>query len=286
MKNALSFDVEDYFHVTGFEHVVDRDRWDDYPVRFHAGMGKILAILDRHDVKATFFFLGWLAERYPEVVADVAARGHEIGIHSYAHRLVYHQRPDEFAADLELALAAVRRAYPGAILGYRAPTFSIRADTPWALEIIKGLGFRYDSSILPLRRGRHQMADVRDMPYEMANGLLEFPMSTVDLLGRRVPVAGGGYLRLYPFALTCRAIQWLNRKRGLPAIVYLHPWELDPDQPRIRGGLVQHLSAPGQPRPYRETARRAVQAVRARPDPEGPGCMTARPSAECRFCRG
>jgi polysaccharide deacetylase family protein (PEP-CTERM system associated) len=237
MKNALSFDVEDYFHVTGFEHVVDRDRWDDYPVRFHAGMDKILAILDRHDVKATFFFLGWLADRYPEVVADVAARGHEIGIHSYAHRLVYHQRPDEFAADLELALAAVRRAYPGAILGYRAPTFSIRADTPWALEIIKELGFRYDSSILPLRRGRHQMAGVRDMPYEMANGLIEFPMSTVDLLGRRLPVAGGGYLRLYPFALTCRAIQWLNRKRGLPAIVYLHPWELDPDQPRIHGGL-------------------------------------------------
>jgi polysaccharide deacetylase family protein (PEP-CTERM system associated) len=237
MKNALSFDVEDYFHVTGFEHVVDRDRWDDYPVRFHAGMGKILAILDRHDVKATFFFLGWLADRYPEMVAEVAARGHEVGIHRYAHRLVYHQRPDEFAEDLERALAAVRKAYPGAILGYRAPTFSIRADTPWALEIIKGLGFRYDSSILPFRRGRHQMADARDMPYEMANGLLEFPMSTLEVLGRKLPVAGGGYLRLYPFSLTCRAIEWLNRKRGLPAIVYLHPWELDPDQPMIRGAF-------------------------------------------------
>ena len=237
MKNALSFDVEDYFHVTGFEHVVERDAWDDYPVRFHTGMGKILAILDRHDVKATFFFLGWLADRYPEVVAEVAGRGHEVGIHSYAHRLVYHQRPDEFAEDLERELAAVRKAYPGAILGYRAPTFSIRADTFWALEIIKGLSFRYDSSILPRGRGCNGTAHVQDMPHELSNGLLEFPPSTIDILGRKLPVAGGGYLRLYPFSFTCRAIEWLNRKRGLPAIVYLHPWELDPDQPMIRGGL-------------------------------------------------
>jgi polysaccharide deacetylase family protein (PEP-CTERM system associated) len=134
-------------------------------------------------------------------------------------------------------MAAVRKAYSGAILGYRAPTFSIRADTLWAFEIIKGLGFRYDSSILPRGRGCRGMADVQDMPYELENGLLEFPLSTIDVLGRRVPVGGGGYLRLYPFALTCRAIEWLNRKRGLPAVVYLHPWELDPDQPRIRGGV-------------------------------------------------
>jgi polysaccharide deacetylase family protein (PEP-CTERM system associated) len=237
MQNALSVDVEDYFHVTGFEHVIDRDRWDEYPVRFQLGLGKILAILDRHGVKATFFFLGWLADRYPEAVADVAARGHEVGIHSYAHRLVYQQGPDEFAQDLERALAAVRKAYAGAILGYRAPTFSIRADTAWALEIIKGLGFLYDSSILPIRRGPHPMGDARDMPYEIADGLLEFPISTVEVLGRKLPVAGGGYLRFYPFALTCRAIERLNHKRGQPAIVYLHPWELDPEQPRIRAGL-------------------------------------------------
>lgn len=234
MKNALSVDVEDYFHVTGFEHVVDRARWDEYPVRFQVGMGRILAILDRHDVKATFFFLGWIAERYPEAVADVARRGHEVAIHGYAHRLVYQQRPDEFATDLERALAAVRKAYAGPILGYRAPTFSIRADTLWALEIIKDFGLRYDSSILP---GRNGLADAQDVPHEIVDGLLEFPLSTVPVFGRRLRVAGGGYLRLYPFAITCRAIEWLNRRRGQPAIVYLHPWELDPEQPRIRAGV-------------------------------------------------
>ena len=235
MKNALSVDVEDYFHVTGFEHVVDRARWDEYPVRFQVGMGRILAILDRHDVKATFFFLGWIAERYPETVADVARRGHEVAIHGYAHRLVYQQRPDEFAKDLERALAAVRKVYAGPILGYRAPSFSIRADMLWALEVIKELGFRYDSSIVPDRR--NGPADAQDVPHEIVDGLLEFPLSTVPVFGRRLRVAGGGYLRLYPFAITCRAIEWLNRRRGQPAIVYLHPWELDPDQPRIRAGV-------------------------------------------------
>ena len=234
MKNALSVDVEDYFHVTGFEHVVDRARWDEYPVRFQIGMGRILATLDRHDVKATFFFLGWIAERYPEAVADVARRGHEVAIHGYAHRLVYQQRPDEFAKDLERALAAVRKTYAGPILGYRAPTFSIRADTLWALEIVKDFGFRYDSSILP---GRNGFADAQDMPHEIVDGLLEFPLSTVPVFGRRLRVAGGGYLRLYPFSITCQAIEWLNGRRGQPVIVYLHPWELDPEQPRIRAGL-------------------------------------------------
>jgi polysaccharide deacetylase family protein (PEP-CTERM system associated) len=237
MKNALSVDVEDYFHVSGFDDVVERDKWDEYPVRFQIGMGKILSVLDRHDVKATFFFLGWIADRYPEAVADVARRGHEVAIHGYAHRLVYHQRPDEFTKDLERALAAVRKAYAGPILGYRAPTFSIRADTLWALEIIKDFGFRYDSSIIPGQRKRDGTAEAQDLPYEIAAGLLEFPISTVQIFGRRLRVAGGGYLRLYPFALTCRAIDWLNRKRGQPAMVYLHPWELDPEQPRVGAGL-------------------------------------------------
>jgi polysaccharide deacetylase family protein (PEP-CTERM system associated) len=237
MKNALSVDVEDYFHVTGFEHVVDRARWDEYPVRFQIGLGRIMEILDRHDVKATFFFLGWIAERYPEAVAEVARRGHEVAIHGYAHRLVHQLRPDEFAKDLERALTAVRKTYAGPILGYRAPTFSIRADMLWALEIIRGFGLRYDSSILPGRNG----PDARDVPHEIVDGLLEFPLTTVPVFGRRLRVAGGGYLRFYPFSITCQAIDWLNRRRGQPAIVYLHPWELDPEQPRIRAGVANTL---------------------------------------------
>jgi polysaccharide deacetylase family protein (PEP-CTERM system associated) len=237
MKNALSFDVEDYFHVTGFEHVVDRKRWDEYPVRFKIGMSKILQILDRYDVKATFFFLGWIADRYPEVVSEVAQGGHEIGIHGYEHRLIYTQNPEEFEGDLVRALQAVRKSYDGPILGYRAPTFSIRKDTLWALDIIRKLNFRYDSSIFPIKRERYGIVDITNRPHEIADGLIEFPMSTIEFMGRRLPVCGGGYLRLFPLALTCRAITTLNSKRRQPAILYLHPWELDPAQPRIWAGF-------------------------------------------------
>jgi polysaccharide deacetylase family protein (PEP-CTERM system associated) len=228
--------VEDYFHVTGFEHVVDRARWDEYPTRFKIGMIKILRILDQYGVRATFFFLGWVADRYPETVAEVARKGHEIAIHGYEHRLIYTQNPVEFEADLMRALQAVRKVYDGPILGYRAPSFSIRKDTLWALDVIRNLDFRYDSSIFPIKRERYGIVDVPDGPHEIVDGLLEFPMSTMEFFGRRLPVCGGGYLRLFPLALTCRAIAELNRKRRQPAIVYLHPWELDPAQPRIWAG--------------------------------------------------
>jgi polysaccharide deacetylase family protein (PEP-CTERM system associated) len=237
LKNALSFDVEDYFHVTGFEHVVDRSRWDEYPTRFKIGMTKILRILDRYGVKATFFFLGWIADRYPETVAEVARKGHEVAIHGYEHRLIYTQNPAEFEADLVRALQAVRKVYDGPILGYRAPSFSIRKDTLWALDVIRNLDFQYDSSIFPIRRNRYGIPEAQDGPHEIAHELLEFPMSTIEVAGQKLPVAGGGYLRLYPFALTCRAIDGLNRKRKRPAIVYLHPWELDPEQPKIQAGF-------------------------------------------------
>ena len=236
MKNALSFDVEDYFQVTGFEHVVDRARWDEYPIRLEIGMSKILKILDRHQVKATFFFLGWIADRCPEVVAEVAQKGHEVAIHGYEHRLIYTQSPCEFETDLVMALQAVRKVYEGPILGYRAPTFSIRKDTLWALDIIRKLNFRYNSSIFPIKRERYGIMDVQDGPHQVADGLIEFPMSTIEILGRKLPVCGGGYLRLFPLALTCRAITQLNERRRQPAIVYLHPWELDPAQPRIWAG--------------------------------------------------
>jgi polysaccharide deacetylase family protein (PEP-CTERM system associated) len=236
MKNALSFDVEDYFQVTGFEQVVDRAKWDEYPIRFKIGLSKIITILDHFGVKATFFFLGWIADRYPEAVTEVACRGHEVAIHGYEHRLIYTQTPDEFEADLGRALQAVRKVYDGPILGYRAPSFSIRADSLWALGIIKKLGFRYDSSIFPIKRERYGLVGVPDGPHEIAAGLIEFPMSTIDFLGRKLPVCGGGYFRLFPLALTFRAIATLNRDRQQPAIVYLHPWELDPAQPRIWAG--------------------------------------------------
>jgi polysaccharide deacetylase family protein (PEP-CTERM system associated) len=236
MRNALSFDVEDYFRVTGFEKVVERRKWDEFTVRLEIGMSKILRSLDRHDVKATFFFLGWIADRYPRVVSEVADEGHEVAIHGYEHRLIYTQSPAEFERDLARALAAIRKSYDGPVLGYRAPTFSIRSDSLWALDIIQSLGFRYDSSIFPINRERYGIEDARDMPHAMPNGLIEFPMSTVQILGKRLPVCGGGYFRLYPLAVTCWAINSLNRKRQQPAIVYLHPWGFDPEQPKIWAG--------------------------------------------------
>jgi polysaccharide deacetylase family protein (PEP-CTERM system associated) len=233
MLNALSFDVEDYFQVTGFEQVVDRADWDSIPARFHIGLEKILDILERYRVEATFFFLGWIAERHPGAVREVAERGHEIGIHGYDHRLIYQQTPQAFEADLRRALAAVRRCYDGPVLGHRAPSFSIREDSLWALEVLERVGFRYDSSIFPFKRRRYGIAGAPVNPYKVREALWEFPMSTVRLMGKALPVGGGGYLRLYPYAVTRKAIEAMNAE-GRPAMVYVHPWELDPEQPVVR----------------------------------------------------
>jgi polysaccharide deacetylase family protein (PEP-CTERM system associated) len=232
--NALSIDVEEYFQVTGFEDTVRRADWGGYESRLSIGLGRLLEIFERHGVKATFFFLGWVAERHPDALRRVAALGHEIGVHGYDHRLVYHQTPQAFQRDVSNALERIRRVYSGEVLGYRAPSFSVREDTLWSLEILKELGFRYDSSVFPFRRRRYGIARAPQAPYEVLPGLFEFPMSTVSLFGHALPVAGGGYFRLYPSWLTRWAIRRINAE-GRPAIVYVHPWELDPDQPRLRG---------------------------------------------------
>ena len=231
--NALSFDVEDYFMVSGFERVVDRASWDEYPQRLEVGLNKILAILDRHNVKATFFFLGWVAERYLDAVKLIAAQKHEIALHGYEHRLLYGLTPREFEADLQRCIDAVRQSYAGPLLGSRAPSFSVRDETLWALPIMKKLGLQYDSSVFPIERKRYGMQNSPTKPYEIQTGLIEFPMSTIVIFGKRIPVAGGGYLRLYPYWLTSAAIKLINR-RGDPAVVYMHPWEFDPEQPRIK----------------------------------------------------
>ena len=236
MLNALSVDVEDYFQVTGFEGVIARRDWEKLPARFRIGLDKILAILERHRTKATFFFLGWIAERHPDALRDVAQGGHEIGIHGYDHRLIYNQSAAAFEAELRRAVAAVRKHYDGPLLGHRAPSFSIREDSLWALEVLAKLGFRYDSSIFPFKRRRYGIANAPTRPYRLGQGMWEFPMSTITVLGKAVPVAGGGYFRLYPYALTKKAIETMNAE-GRPAMVYLHPWELDPDQPVVRASL-------------------------------------------------
>jgi polysaccharide deacetylase family protein (PEP-CTERM system associated) len=234
MLNALTIDVEDYFQVHAFQSVITRANWDRYATRVVDNTERILKLLAEHDVRATFFVLGWVAERYPALVRAIAEQGHEIGTHGYWHELVYQQTPTVFASDLQRSLTAITDAVPDAnILGYRAPAFSITAASLWALDVLADHGIQYDSSIFPLSlHDRYGIADANRFASRLSNGMWEFPTSTVKLGKWNWPVAGGGYFRLYPRWLTERAIHHLNQQ-GEPAVIYLHPWEFDPTQPRV-----------------------------------------------------
>jgi polysaccharide deacetylase family protein (PEP-CTERM system associated) len=236
VTNALSIDVEEHFQVTAFDGLIDRDQWPHFPSRVVQNTRRILNLLDEFAAKATFFVLGWVAERNPGLVREIADRGHEIASHGYWHRLVYQQTPEEFRDDVARSLAAINRACPDTpVLGYRAPTFSITEASRWAWPILTELGFQYDSSVFPT--SLHDRYGIRAAPryaHKVAPGLWEFPLSVVRRLGKNWPVAGGGYFRLYPLWLTRRAITSINAQ-GHPAIVYLHPWEFDPQQPRMSG---------------------------------------------------
>ena len=256
LVNAMTVDVEDYFHVSVFEGVVPRDAWDRQPSRVEASMGRLLDLLAAHHVKATCFVLGWVAERCPRLVARIAAEGHEIASHGYWHRLVYDQTPDAFRADLRQARDVIEQAAGVAVRGYRAPSFSITRQSLWALDILAQEGYAYDASIFPIRHDRYGIPDgprgVCRLPAG-STSIVEAPGSTVRLAGANVPIAGGGYFRLLPYAWTRRGIARRNRVEGQPAIFYLHPWEIDPGQPRLAA------SALGRFRHYRnldQTERR------------------------------
>ena len=226
------------------ERAVRRADWESYPSRVERNTRLVLRLLREHQTRATFFILGWVAERFPHLIAEIAVAGHEIATHGFAHELVYRLKPQEFAADLGLSMQAIRAALqnPGGapvpastIMGYRAPSFSIVQDSLWALAVLREHGLRYDSSIFPLvAHDRYGIADADRFAHRLENGLWELPVSTVRLAGRNWPVAGGGYFRLYPYNLTRLGIRRINAE-GHPAVVYLHPWEFDPDQPHISG---------------------------------------------------
>lgn len=239
MLNVLSIDVEEYFHPA--EVGVSADRWLSLPSRIEFEVEKILELLDRHNVTATFFVLGWVAEHHPRVVRRIAGAGHEIGCHSHLHRLVYDLSPEEFREDTERACCAIEAACGIAPRAYRAPCFSITARAMWALEILVENGFTFDSSIYPIEHDRYGIpgfgrhAQVLDTP---AGPIQEVPVATVMLSKQRVaPVGGGGYLRLLPYRYTAAGIRRINEE-GMPACIYLHPWELDPDQPRLTSSVV------------------------------------------------
>lgn len=248
MLNALTIDVEDYFQVTAFERNVRRDEWDSYPLRVGANTRRVLDMLDEFAVKATFFVLGWVAEREPALVKEIHRRGHEIACHGYGHELVYRIGPDRFRADVRRAKMLLEDQAGVAVAGYRAPSYSITGKSLWALDILIEEGFTYDSSIFPVIHDTYGIPDAFRFPQEVrcASGtIMEFPLTTLPLrvAGRehRLPIAGGGYLRLLPAQFIGRGIRKINKGEKKPAVLYFHPWEIDPGQPRIKAGFKSRL---------------------------------------------
>ncbi len=270
IDNALTIDVEDYFQVHAFSSVINPADWDNYESRVEGNTYRILEILSNpavsngssNSIKATFFILGWIAERYPGLVKEIAGQGHEIASHGYRHELVTNQGPDEFRADIAKTKKILEDITGEDVVGYRASTYSITKKTLWALRVLTEEGYRYDSSIFPVHHDVYGFPEAPRFPFKVSlngevqtvrsfaaansfarsnisngpndsNILWEFPISTVRFFGQNLPVAGGGYFRLFPYWLVKRLLGHINRTEQRPFIFYLHPWELDPDQPRI-----------------------------------------------------
>ena len=238
MNNALTVDVEEYFHAEALAGDLRPEEWPSLESRVVDTTERLLDVLDYAGVRATFFVLGWVGERHPGLSRDIAGRGHEVACHGYAHRMIRQQSRAEFAADVTRAKAALEDATGAAVIGYRAPTFSVTRDTLWSLDVLCEAGFRYDSSIFPIVHDRYGIPDAPRFPHrrrtESGAEIAEFPPSTVILArGWRLPVAGGGYFRIAPYDLTARVIRRLNEREGQPAMVYLHPWEIDVAPPHV-----------------------------------------------------
>jgi polysaccharide deacetylase family protein (PEP-CTERM system associated) len=244
MLNALTIDVEDYFHVAAFDRDIKKDDWENYPLRVVDNTLKILDMLDEFSVKATFFVLGWVAERSPSLIKEIQRRGHEIACHGYAHKIIYQSGPEDFRADIRRSRLLLEDICGKKINGYRAPSCSITKDSIWALDIIIEEGFIYDSSIFPINHDIYGIPDANRFPHDIcrSSGVIkEFPLSTIKFrianFEFRLPVSGGGYLRLFPAWLIRRAFNHINKKEKKPAVIYIHPWEIDQEQPKIRAGF-------------------------------------------------
>jgi polysaccharide deacetylase family protein (PEP-CTERM system associated) len=244
-KHVMSVDVEDYFQVEAFSDRISRKDWDSFPSRVEQNTKILLDLFDEHGVRATFFIVGWVADRIPGMVREIVARGHEPACHSYWHRTVYSLTPEEFREDTRLACDRIEQAGGVKVLGYRAPTWSITKASVWALDVLGELGFAYDSSIFPIQHDLYGIPGARRFPYvhHLKEGatLREFPPATVKIAGATLPAAGGGYLRIFPLGYTHFAFRQYEQQSAAPLIVYLHPWEVDPRQPRIAAKLKSRL---------------------------------------------
>ncbi len=238
IRNAMTVDVEDYFQVSAFEQHIARTDWKHLPCRVERNMDLILTLFDEAHIKATFFVLGWIAERYPKMIQRLVNAGHELASHGYEHKRIIHQTPLEFRADIRRTKALLEDLTGVAVIGYRAASYSINRDNQWAHEELHAAGYLYSSSIYPIRHDLYGIPDAprfRYFPIPQTPHFSEIPITTIELFKKRFPCGGGGYFRLYPYAVSRAAIARINHSEQQPAIFYFHPWELDPDQPRQSG---------------------------------------------------
>jgi polysaccharide deacetylase family protein (PEP-CTERM system associated) len=237
ITNAMTVDVEDYFHVTAFANTVDRSRWNELEYRAVRNTERVLELFDASRIKATFFVLGWVAKRSPDLVKKIQSAGHEIACHGMSHQLVYKQTPEVFHQETRDAKQLLEDITGTKVRGYRAASYSIIKSSLWALDILESLGFEYDSSIFPVRHDIYGMRHAPRTPFNPGVGkLLEVPLTTVEVMGNRLPCGGGGYFRIFPYALFKMGLRRVNEVDGLPGIFYFHPWEIDPGQPRLPAG--------------------------------------------------
>jgi polysaccharide deacetylase family protein (PEP-CTERM system associated) len=235
IANALTVDVEDYFQVSALSPYIQRADWDRIPCRVQRNVEAILSLFAQARVRATFFTLGWIAQRHPALVRRIVAEGHELASHGYGHLRIHEQTQAEFAQDIQRAKALLEDIAGAEVKGYRAPSFSIGKRTLWAFERIAGAGYRYSSSVYPVRHDLYGMPDAPRFAYRPCPGLLEIPVTTAVVLERNLPAGGGGYFRLLPYAVSRALIRRVNEVDRRPAVFYFHPWEIDPEQPRVPG---------------------------------------------------
>lgn len=261
----MTIDVEDYFHVSNFEHVVDRGSWASRESRVEANTDRLLAMFDRAGVTATFFVLAWVAERVPALVRRIADAGHEVASHGYAHRLIYDQTPEGFRDDVRRAKDLLEQTSGQPVEGYRAPSFSVTARSLWALDVLIEEGYTYDSSVFPVHHDRYGIPDAgrhAGVVHRPAGSIVEVPASTVRLAGVNWPIGGGGYFRLLPYGWTRWGLRRVNAVERAPAVFYLHPWEIDPGQPRLQAPA---LASYRHYHNLRETAGRLERLMREFP---------------------
>ncbi|EHR72003.1 polysaccharide deactylase family protein, PEP-CTERM locus subfamily [Burkholderiales bacterium JOSHI_001] len=235
IRNAMSIDVEDYFQVSAMAPYIRRDEWDTRECRVERNVERILALLEAQGTQATFFTLGWVAERYPQLVRRIADGGHEVASHGYGHQRASDLSREAFAQDIQRAKKILEDITGTAVLGYRAPSFSIGHANLWALDVLAEAGHRYSSSIYPIRHDHYGMPDAPRFAHRLDSGLIEVPITTLRMRGRNLPSSGGGYFRLLPYAVSRWLLQQVNGRDGEAAVFYFHPWEIDHHQPRVPG---------------------------------------------------